>query len=178
MVFNRKKVEGFNELNTILNEHKDRIIILFTGSKNDGKNWCPDCVQAEPIIEKVIEKIVSSDDTDLTFIECGVGQRTEQVYFFIQNNFHICGKILDLSNFFYNYMLIRMKYFNYPTFNMIIVFNYGNFSWKDQKNAFRTDERFKLKEIPTLMDYNNKAKKLSGEQCANELLVEELFLED
>ncbi|VDK67286.1 unnamed protein product [Onchocerca ochengi] len=127
MVFNRKKVEGFNELNTVLNEHKDRIIILFTGSKNDGKNWCPDCVQAEPIIEKVIEKIVSSDDTDLTFIECGVGQRTD---------------------------------------------------WKDQKNAFRTDERFKLKEIPTLMDYNNKAKKLSGEQCANELLVEELFLED
>ncbi|KAL4003320.1 hypothetical protein ACH3XW_7120 [Acanthocheilonema viteae] len=128
-MFTRKKVEGLNELDELLKDVKCRAVILFTGSKDDGKSWCPDCVRAEPIIEKVIEEIVSSGDTDtdFAFIECGVGLRTD---------------------------------------------------WKDQTNAFRTDERFKLKEIPTLLDYNNKVKRLSGEQCANELLVKELFLED
>nr|CDP93250.1 Bm9224 [Brugia malayi] len=102
MTFNRKKVEGLNELNTLLKDLKCRTVILFSGSKDGGKSWCPDCVQAEPVIEKVIEQIVSSNDTDidLTFIECAVGPRTWQ------------------------------------------------------------------------------AKRLSGEQCANELLVKELFLED
>ncbi|EFO25667.1 hypothetical protein LOAG_02819 [Loa loa] len=78
MVFNRKKTEGLNELNTLLNGLKCRTVILFTGSKDDGKSWCPDCVRAEPIIEKVIEEIVSSGDldTDFTFIECSVGSRT------------------------------------------------------------------------------------------------------
>ncbi|CAG9532821.1 unnamed protein product [Cercopithifilaria johnstoni] len=129
MIFNQKKVEGFNELNELLKDVKCRAVILFTGSKDNGKSWCPDCVRAEPVIEKVIEEIISSNDmdTDFTFIECHVGLRTY---------------------------------------------------WKDQTNPFRTDQRFKLKEIPTLLDYSNKALKLSGEQCANELLVKELFLED
>ncbi|VDK76354.1 unnamed protein product [Litomosoides sigmodontis] len=129
MVFSQMKAEGLNELNELLKDAKCRTVIFFTSSKDDGKSWCPDCVQVEPIIEKVIKEISSSDDADLnlTFIECSIGPRTY---------------------------------------------------WKDQTNAFRTDGRFKLKEIPTLLDYSNKAKRLSGEQCANELLVKELFLED
>ncbi|VDM19749.1 unnamed protein product [Wuchereria bancrofti] len=113
MTFNRKRVEGLNELNTLLKDLKCRAVILFSGSKDDGKSWCPDCVQAELIIEKVIEQIVSSDDTemDLTFIECAVGPRTWQVY-------------------------------------------------------------------PPLLTPLITAKRLSGGQCANELLVKELFLED
>ncbi|MCP9258310.1 hypothetical protein DINM_002810 [Dirofilaria immitis] len=64
---------------TNFDDLKGHIVILFTGSKDDGKSWCPDCIQAAPIIEKVIKEIASSDDTeDLTFVECGVGKRIER----------------------------------------------------------------------------------------------------
>uniref|UniRef100_A0A0R3RUL1 Thioredoxin domain-containing protein 17 n=1 Tax=Elaeophora elaphi TaxID=1147741 RepID=A0A0R3RUL1_9BILA len=114
MSLDRRKVEGFDELNELLKDIKCRAVILFSGSKENGQSWCPDCVQAEPIIEKVIEEIVSSGDIDenFAFVECGVGLRTY----------------------------------------------YDNFSWKDLTNAFRVDERFKVKEIPTLLDYSNKVK--------------------
>uniref|UniRef100_A0A915PWK4 Thioredoxin domain-containing protein 17 n=1 Tax=Setaria digitata TaxID=48799 RepID=A0A915PWK4_9BILA len=73
----RKKVEGINELNALLSNIKNRAIILFTSSKEDGKSWCPDCVKAEPVIEEVIKDVISCGGTDsLTFIECAVGQRT------------------------------------------------------------------------------------------------------
>ncbi|VDN01406.1 unnamed protein product [Thelazia callipaeda] len=127
MVFTRRTVEGYDALNAMLKQTKDRVIILFSGSKDGNKSWCPDCVQAESVIEKIISEMAHSNDLDLTFVECTVGFRSY---------------------------------------------------WKSQTNPFRIDERFKLTEIPTLMDYNNKAKKLSGQQCAEERLVHELFLEE
>ncbi|VDN44436.1 unnamed protein product [Gongylonema pulchrum] len=78
MVLGKKKVDGFNELNATLKEVKGRTVILFTGSKDGEKSWCPDCVVAEPVIEKVVAEIASSGDgLELTFIECTVGMRNE-----------------------------------------------------------------------------------------------------
>lgn len=45
MVLNQKKAEGLNELNELLKDAKCRTVILFTGSKDNGKSWCPDCVK-------------------------------------------------------------------------------------------------------------------------------------
>ncbi|XP_032688375.1 thioredoxin domain-containing protein 17-like [Odontomachus brunneus] len=46
------------------------IYILYTGSKLDnGKSWCPDCVEAEPYIEKGFER--ASKETQLVIVEVG-----------------------------------------------------------------------------------------------------------
>ena len=50
-----------------------RVFILFTGSKDvvTGKSWCPDCVKAEPILEKCLEDLPENSN----FITCFVGDR-------------------------------------------------------------------------------------------------------
>lgn len=51
-----------------------------------------------------------------------------------------------------------------------------NFSWKDMKNPFRTDKDSYLSVIPTLVNWNEKAKRLEGDHlCKPELL--EMFFE-
>lgn len=40
----RVKVDGFDELIAALEESQMRTIILFTGSKDGDKSWCPDCI--------------------------------------------------------------------------------------------------------------------------------------
>ena len=49
------------------------IFVLFTGKEDSttGNSWCPDCVKAEPIIEKSIPKIKPEN----SFIVCIVGDR-------------------------------------------------------------------------------------------------------
>lgn len=127
MVLKKKEVNGFDELTATLENLEGRIIIYFIGTREDGKSWCPDCVKAEPAVEKAIAECSGPCDKEIVFVECNVG--------------------------FKDY-------------------------WKDQTNPFRIDERFKLTEIPTLIEFGDKVKKLSGDQCANEALVKELFLED
>ncbi|KAK6021503.1 hypothetical protein OSTOST_12824, partial [Ostertagia ostertagi] len=51
-----------------------RVFVLFTGSKVDGKSWCPDCVAAEPTIESVLHS-EDAKSLDATFITCFVGGR-------------------------------------------------------------------------------------------------------
>ncbi|CAB3401240.1 unnamed protein product [Caenorhabditis bovis] len=105
-----------------------RIIALFTGSKEllTGKSWCPDCVEAEPIIDKTLADD-SVKDSDIHFITCFVGNRE---------------------------------------------------TWKNPNCQFRTDKNIKLTCIPTLLEVGKKAKRLIENQCANESLLKEFFLED
>ncbi|XP_044733069.1 thioredoxin domain-containing protein 17-like isoform X2 [Chrysoperla carnea] len=50
-------------------------------------------------------------------------------------------------------------------------------TWKDAKNPFRTDKRFKLMVIPTLIRWKS-PHRLEGEQLANPDLVEMMFTDD
>ena len=67
MGLQQETVHNFQSLDELLsNQSKlSRVFILFTGSKvsKTGESWCPDCVVAEPVIEKVIKS------TDLASIE-------------------------------------------------------------------------------------------------------------
>lgn len=66
---------GLTQLRTFLKsvEADKRVFILFTGSKDvvTGKSWCPDCVKAEPVIEKCMEDLPPNSD----FVTCLVGDR-------------------------------------------------------------------------------------------------------
>ncbi|XP_065663715.1 thioredoxin domain-containing protein 17 isoform X2 [Hydra vulgaris] len=67
--------EGTEELFALIDEnsHASRIFVLFTGQEDPatGKSWCPDCVRADPVIEKCITKMNQDD----VFIYCVVGDR-------------------------------------------------------------------------------------------------------
>ncbi|MFH4980759.1 hypothetical protein AB6A40_007468 [Gnathostoma spinigerum] len=127
MVLQRVTVEGYESLLSELGKCSYRTLILFTASKNSGKSWCPDCVEAEPAIENVLKDVQSSsyaEDNNLRVIECFVGQR---------------------------------EY------------------WKDKQNPFRTDPKFSVSCIPTLMEYGAKSKRLSEAQLRKEDLIRELI---
>lgn len=56
-------------------EHKGKkIIALFCGSpdSSSGESWCPDCVKAEPVVEKALNKAAD----DVVFVFCVVGDRS------------------------------------------------------------------------------------------------------
>ena len=67
-------VEGLDNYKKAADEHKGKVIfVLFSGSTDsEGNNWCPDCVAADPVIQKCL----SSAPDDAVFIHCGVGDRT------------------------------------------------------------------------------------------------------
>merc|ERR1712141_660825 len=46
--------------------------------------------------------------------------------------------------------------------------------WKQQDNPFRTDEKFNLKALPTLIRWGS-PQRLVEEECSNEVLVQLLF---
>ncbi|XP_033747754.1 thioredoxin domain-containing protein 17-like [Pecten maximus] len=66
-------VEGIAQFETKAKEHKGKTIIaLFSGSVDaEGKNWCPDCVAADPVVSRNL----SNAPEDAVFIHCGVGGR-------------------------------------------------------------------------------------------------------
>lgn len=56
------------------------------------------------------------------------------------------------------------------------IFNKHFFRWKNMKNPFRLDKNTHLSVIPTLINWNEKAKRLEGDQlCKSELL--DMFFE-
>merc|ERR1711894_191859 len=67
-------VNGYEAFNLAVQENKDKLIFaLFSGTVDEnGKNWCPDCVKADPVVERCLSKL----DKDAVFIHCGVGDRT------------------------------------------------------------------------------------------------------
>ncbi|KAH7731217.1 thioredoxin domain containing protein [Aphelenchoides avenae] len=74
MTISRKTINGYEEFTKAKEAAKGRTLVLFTGSKlPSGESWCPDCVEAEPIIEKTI--LEQNSAVDLEFVTCYVGQR-------------------------------------------------------------------------------------------------------
>ena len=74
MGLERVIVEGLQSLYKAIGSigTKRDIYVLFTGNKtaDTGKSWCPDCVAAEPVIEKALK-----DLDDAVFVYCHVGDR-------------------------------------------------------------------------------------------------------
>lgn len=70
------KVEGFEAFQSKVSELAatgDDVFVMFSGSKNaDGVSWCPDCVTAEPVVNKCLESL--PDDSHYLYV--GVGDRT------------------------------------------------------------------------------------------------------
>ncbi|RCN44153.1 hypothetical protein ANCCAN_09841 [Ancylostoma caninum] len=74
IVMREVTVEGYDAIRKELTSLSGKVFVLFTGSKIDGKSWCPDCVAAEPVIDSILH---SSDgkSLDATFVTCYVGAR-------------------------------------------------------------------------------------------------------
>ncbi|XP_077021735.1 thioredoxin domain-containing protein 17 [Tamandua tetradactyla] len=67
------RVSGFEEFNQALKQNNGKTIFAyFTGSKDaGGKSWCPDCVQAEPVVREGLKHVSEG----CVFIYCQVGER-------------------------------------------------------------------------------------------------------
>ena len=66
---------GYEELKSQLESLKSnskQIYVLYTGDKTEnGKSWCPDCNDAEPVIKCNLSLL----DDNSVFITCFVGDR-------------------------------------------------------------------------------------------------------
>ena len=65
--------EGMAELESIIAKEgptSKNIVVLFTGKVDPttGESWCPDCVKADPIIEKCVPKIPAGNSLTTTSI--------------------------------------------------------------------------------------------------------------
>ncbi|KAM4843724.1 thioredoxin domain-containing protein 17 [Thomomys bottae] len=67
-------VTGFEAFNRAVEQYQDKTIFAyFSGSKDaEGKSWCPDCVQAEPVVREGLKHVTEA----CVFIYCQVGERT------------------------------------------------------------------------------------------------------
>ncbi|XP_032695710.1 thioredoxin domain-containing protein 17 [Lontra canadensis] len=66
-------VRGFEEFSQAVERHRDKTIFAyFTGSKDaGGQSWCPDCVQAEPVVREGLKHMSEG----CVFIYCQVGEK-------------------------------------------------------------------------------------------------------
>ncbi|KAK3770138.1 hypothetical protein RRG08_007049 [Elysia crispata] len=65
-------VEGYEAFTECLKENTGTVFVLFSGSLDDtGVSWCPDCVKADPVIERNVDKAPE----DSVFVHCHVGPR-------------------------------------------------------------------------------------------------------
>uniref|UniRef100_A0A8C5UWG2 Thioredoxin domain-containing protein 17 n=1 Tax=Microcebus murinus TaxID=30608 RepID=A0A8C5UWG2_MICMU len=66
-------VSGFEEFSRAVEQYNGKTIFAyFTGSKDDeGKSWCPDCVQAEPVVREGLKHV----NEECVFIYCQVGEK-------------------------------------------------------------------------------------------------------
>ncbi|CAG9114858.1 hypothetical protein JYU34_007617 [Plutella xylostella] len=67
-------VSGFSELENFLSnvDSKKSVYLYFTGSKlENGLSWCPDCVEAEPVVKAVLSELKK----DVVFAYVDVGTR-------------------------------------------------------------------------------------------------------
>merc|ERR1711993_109390 len=63
-----QNVEGFDAFKSKVEELSKEglpLFVHFSGSKENGVSWCPDCVVAEPIIESTLEKEAKEPMTKL-----------------------------------------------------------------------------------------------------------------
>ncbi|CAG9797043.1 unnamed protein product [Chironomus riparius] len=65
-----KNFDEFEKLVVELEKDKVPINVFFTGDKNElGESWCPYCVRAKPVVEKVVETTAPEDSH---FIMCEI----------------------------------------------------------------------------------------------------------
>ncbi|XP_068950248.1 thioredoxin domain-containing protein 17 isoform X1 [Petaurus breviceps papuanus] len=71
--FEEVRVSGFGDFCGAVEQHRDKtIFVYFTGDKDaEGRSWCPDCVQAEPVVLEALKHIPEN----AVFIYCQVGDR-------------------------------------------------------------------------------------------------------
>ncbi|KAL1778724.1 thioredoxin domain-containing protein 17 [Sigmodon hispidus] len=71
--FKEVSVSGFEEFDQAVKEHQGKTVFAyFSGSKDaEGKSWCPDCVEAEPVVREGLRHVTE----DCVFIYCQVGDR-------------------------------------------------------------------------------------------------------
>ncbi|EDV20130.1 uncharacterized protein TRIADDRAFT_61314 [Trichoplax adhaerens] len=71
----RLAVVGLKELLQVIAENKSRyttIFVKYYGDYDDhGLSWCPDCVKAEPIIDKIFSELKDN----VLLVSCAVGDR-------------------------------------------------------------------------------------------------------
>eukprot|EP00483_Globobulimina_turgida_P011457 UN11479 len=70
-----------------------------------------------------------------------------------------------------------MKYIDKDRDIFITVYVGEKAFWKDKKNVFRTDKRFQVSGVPTLLQYKTQ-KRLVEPQCCNSNLVKMVFEDD
>ncbi|EZA56875.1 Thioredoxin domain-containing protein [Ooceraea biroi] len=65
--------ENFLEFTKDLKVTENPIFMLYTGTKlpDTTKSWCPDCVEAEPVLEQALEAADSSQEMQLVVVEVG-----------------------------------------------------------------------------------------------------------
>ncbi|XP_078535459.1 thioredoxin domain-containing protein 17 [Lissotriton helveticus] len=67
------KAQGYDEFMQTAQCYKDKnVFVLFCGTKTEeGVSWCPDCVEAEPVIRAELQCLPEGS----IFIYCQVGER-------------------------------------------------------------------------------------------------------
>ncbi|OZJ02013.1 hypothetical protein BZG36_04870 [Bifiguratus adelaidae] len=71
----RVEVSEFENKVKEVTEQSDAVFVYFFGTEDPstGKLWCPDCVRADPVIRKTLDK----ESPHGLLLECPVGSRTE-----------------------------------------------------------------------------------------------------
>ncbi|XP_012277889.1 thioredoxin domain-containing protein 17-like [Orussus abietinus] len=68
----RHRVEGYTKFEPFMKKFKEdeSVIVYYTGMKlANGKSWCPDCVEAEPFIEKGLQ--AAPENSHFVVVEVG-----------------------------------------------------------------------------------------------------------
>ncbi|XP_043831457.1 thioredoxin domain-containing protein 17-like [Dromiciops gliroides] len=67
------RVSGYGDSCQMVEQHRGKTIFAyFTGDKDtEGRSWCPDCTEAEPVVLEALKHIPE----DAMFIHCKVGDQ-------------------------------------------------------------------------------------------------------
>ncbi|XP_013146264.1 PREDICTED: thioredoxin domain-containing protein 17-like isoform X2 [Papilio polytes] len=69
---NIKGFEEFSNYTASIDAKGPPVLIYFSGSKNaEGRSWCPDCVEAEPVIKAFLDEL----KRNVVFAYVDVGDR-------------------------------------------------------------------------------------------------------
>lgn len=77
------RIEDFKSFHTELNavfsqQTALKVYVLFFGSEDPqtGESWCPDCVIADPLIRKTLNRLATTINGDVVLIEAPCGPRS------------------------------------------------------------------------------------------------------
>ncbi|CAM0137803.1 hypothetical protein VKS41_001016 [Umbelopsis sp. WA50703] len=75
MIAQRVPLEEFDQTLHQTVANNDKVFVLFFGTEDpdkDNESWCPDCVIADPLVRKYVNKV-----PDSVLLEAPVGSRSE-----------------------------------------------------------------------------------------------------